>query len=104
MSLEQPSALAEGTTLQLKWPLDPDLPITLADQLQIGFRGDYYLLTIGQAEQPMFSGEASMAAVLERGFVGVRPLARFAVPRVQMDAWITAIQSQMAKANEGKTT
>ncbi len=90
--------LGEGIQVPLRWAEGADLPLVHADHVLLTFRGQYFVITIGQTAEPMLvaGDEEAIKAVLESG-VSIRPLARFTVPADRMVEWAEVIHRHVQK-------
>lgn len=85
--------MAEETAdvrLELKWlPTAEPMSAEFVEHMLIGNRGEYYMLTLGQTVEPVSppNGAEKIAEAIENGALGIRPVARFIVPRGKMEEW-----------------
>lgn len=97
MDEERAAEAQEGIHLRLVWDIPLDTPTYHADEMLIGTRGDYFLLTIGQHAEPLLSpnDEHAVARLREAGTISIRPLIRVAIPRNRMLQWARVISDHV---------
>lgn len=84
----------DAVQLRLKWLPTTDVLIQHADRFVLTFKGDYFVLTIGQVDEPALppNDVEATRALMESGTVPIRPLARFSIPKVHMVDWAKRFQ------------
>ena len=103
---EPPSALEpapEELALAANWPSFEGLQILFADQLIISFRGDHFVLTVGQVADPQIfpQDRPSIDKLRERG-LQITPLFRAAIPVSQMVEFLKAAMKLVDQSGLGK--
>ncbi len=98
-----PSASASGPdrgSVQVRglWEKLGDHEIKFVDQLLMSFRGDYFILSLGQVidPQPFSTGDDALTEIRERGTVPITPLVRVAIPQAKMIEFLNAAQQLVA--------
>lgn len=96
--------VAEAVQLRLRWRPTQDLSIQHADQFILTSKGDYFVLTIGQVDEPIFPPNDADAVkeLLKVGNAWIRPLARFAIPSDQMADWARNISELVDRVSREK--